>query len=157
MFTPKFSLPPVSQLESQLQEYYALHGQENPSSSLQATVLFPAISVDSSLTIQIPAHAGKRSSPLLNFLSLDVTLSCAENTQLWWKSVLSNKLSRKNIAKLASFLTENENIIKQPPGATNSSYTNTDFSPSPKPQIYGVRPSRGLIPRTLISRPTSIL
>ncbi|GBN77578.1 hypothetical protein AVEN_125190-1 [Araneus ventricosus] len=79
-----------------------------------------------------------------------------ENTQLWWKSVLSNKLSRINIAKLIPFLTENENLIKQPPDATSSSDSNPDFSPSPKPQTYGLRPSRGLIPRTLISPPTSI-
>ncbi|GBM81949.1 hypothetical protein AVEN_4100-1 [Araneus ventricosus] len=60
------------------------------------------------------------------------TKPCAENTQLWWKRVLSNKLSRINIAKLISFLTENENRIKQPPHATSSS--DPDFSPSPRPQ-----------------------
>ncbi|GBL89061.1 hypothetical protein AVEN_255202-1 [Araneus ventricosus] len=37
-----------------------LHSQENPSSLLQATVLFPAISIDSGFIIQISAHAGKR-------------------------------------------------------------------------------------------------
>ncbi|GBO14798.1 hypothetical protein AVEN_224551-1 [Araneus ventricosus] len=79
-----------------------------------------------------------------------------ENPQLWWKSLLSNKLSRINIAKLVSFLTENENLIKQPPDATSSSDSDPDFSPSPKPQTYGLRPSRGSIPRTLISPPTSM-
>ncbi|GBN41023.1 hypothetical protein AVEN_59098-1 [Araneus ventricosus] len=39
---------------------HQLHGQENPSSSLQTTVLFPAISIDSGFIIQISSHAGKR-------------------------------------------------------------------------------------------------
>ncbi|GBN69196.1 hypothetical protein AVEN_47915-1 [Araneus ventricosus] len=65
-----------------------------------------------------------------------------------------NKLSRINIAKLVSFLTENENLIKQPPDATKTSDSDPDFSPSPRPQTYG--PSRGSIPRTLTSPPTSI-
>ncbi|GBM83955.1 hypothetical protein AVEN_100090-1 [Araneus ventricosus] len=91
-----------------------------------------------------------------------MTLSChftkpsAENTQLWWKSVLSNKLSRIKISKLVSFLTENENLIKQPPDATSSSDSDPDFSPSPRPQTYGLRPSRGSIPRTRFSPPISI-
>ncbi|GBN05512.1 Cytochrome P450 3A21 [Araneus ventricosus] len=62
-----------------------------------------------------------------------------------------------NIAKLISFLTENENIIKQPPDATSSYDSDPDFSPSPRPQTYGLRPSRGSIPRTLISPLTSII
>ncbi|GBN00716.1 hypothetical protein AVEN_105238-1 [Araneus ventricosus] len=89
-------------------------------------------------------------------LTYHFTNPSAENTQLWWKSVLSNKLSRIKIAKLVSFLTENENLIKQPPEATNSSVSDPDFSPSSRPQTYGLRPSRGSIPRTLISPPTSI-
>ncbi|GBM22390.1 hypothetical protein AVEN_166648-1 [Araneus ventricosus] len=84
------------------------------------------------------------------------TKPSAENTQLWWKSVLSNKLLRLNIAKLISFLTENENLIKQQPDATSSSDSDPDFFPSPRPQTYGLRPSRGSIPRTLISPPASI-
>ncbi|GBO14037.1 hypothetical protein AVEN_90293-1 [Araneus ventricosus] len=80
----------------------------------------------------------------------------AENTQLWWKSLLSNKLSRINISKLISFFTENENIRKPPPDANSSSDSDPDFSPSPRSQTYGLRPSRGSIPRTLISPPTSI-
>ncbi|GBL98089.1 hypothetical protein AVEN_84590-1 [Araneus ventricosus] len=80
----------------------------------------------------------------------------AENTQLWWKSLLSNKLSRINVAKLASFLTENANLIKQPPDATSSSDSDPDSSPSPRPQTYGLRPSRDSILRTLISPPISI-
>ncbi|GBL94733.1 hypothetical protein AVEN_244720-1 [Araneus ventricosus] len=44
-------------------------------------------------------------------LSYHFTKPSAENTQLSWKSLLSNKLSRINIAKLISFLTENENLI----------------------------------------------
>ncbi|GBN18164.1 hypothetical protein AVEN_161683-1 [Araneus ventricosus] len=83
------------------------------------------------------------------------TKPSAENIQLWRKSLLSNKLSRINIAKLV-FLTENENLIKQPPDATSSSDSDPDFSPSPRPQTYGLRPSRGSIPRTLSSPPTSI-
>ncbi|GBO43309.1 hypothetical protein AVEN_35144-1 [Araneus ventricosus] len=77
----------------------------------------------------------------------------AENTRLWWKSVLSNKLSRIKISKLISFLAENENLMKQP---TSSSDSDPDLSPSPRPQTYGLRPSRGSKPRTLISPPTSI-
>ncbi|GBM47925.1 hypothetical protein AVEN_113550-1 [Araneus ventricosus] len=92
-------------------------------------------------------------------LSYHFTKPSAENTlilQLWWKGLLSNKLSRINIAKLISFLAETENLIKQPPDATSSSDSDPDFSPSPRLQTYGLRPSRGSIPRTLISPPTSI-
>ncbi|GBM09957.1 hypothetical protein AVEN_86833-1 [Araneus ventricosus] len=89
-------------------------------------------------------------------LSYHFTKPSAENTQLWWESVLSNKLSRINIAKLISFLTENENLIKQPPDAPSSSDSDPDFSPSPRPQTYGLRPSRSSLPRTLISPPTTI-
>ncbi|GBM54106.1 hypothetical protein AVEN_247716-1 [Araneus ventricosus] len=89
-------------------------------------------------------------------LSYHFTKPSAENTQLWWKSVLSNKLSRINIAKLASFLIENENLIKQPPDSTSSSDSDPDFSLSPRPKSYGLRPSRCSITRTLISPPTSI-
>ncbi|GBL87895.1 hypothetical protein AVEN_192068-1 [Araneus ventricosus] len=89
-------------------------------------------------------------------LSYHFTKPSAENTQLWWKSVLSNKVSRIKIAKLISFLTENENLINQRPDPTSSSASNPDFSPSPRPQTYGLRPSRGSIPRTLYSPPTSI-
>ncbi|GBN84294.1 hypothetical protein AVEN_16614-1 [Araneus ventricosus] len=53
------------------------------------------------------------------------------------------------------FLTENENLIKQPPDATSSSDSDPDFPPSPRPQTHGLRPSRGSIPRTLFSPPTS--
>ncbi|GBM32668.1 hypothetical protein AVEN_89660-1 [Araneus ventricosus] len=99
-------------------------------------------------------------SPLCNFcqmaLSYHFTKPSAENTQLWWKILLSNNLSRINIAKLISFLTENKNLVKQPPDATSSSDSDPDFSPSPRPQTYGVRPSGDSIPRTLISPPLSI-
>ncbi|GBL78275.1 hypothetical protein AVEN_59779-1 [Araneus ventricosus] len=138
-----------------------LHGQENPSSSLQATVLFPAISIDSGFIIQISAYAGK-GDPIHYATSNHMTLSyhftkpSAENTQHWWKSVLSNTLSIIKISKLISFLTENENLIKQPPDATSSSDSDPDFSPSPRPQTYRLRPSRGSIPRTESSPPTSI-
>ncbi|GBN10842.1 hypothetical protein AVEN_142872-1 [Araneus ventricosus] len=89
-------------------------------------------------------------------LSYHFTKPSAENTQLWWKSVLSNKLSRIKISKLIPFLTENENLIKQPPDATSSSDSDPDFSQSRRPQTYGLKPSRGPIPRTPISPPTSI-
>ncbi|GBL98582.1 hypothetical protein AVEN_19653-1 [Araneus ventricosus] len=89
-------------------------------------------------------------------LSYHFTKPSAENTQLWWKSVLSNKLSIIKISKLISFLTENGNLIKQPPDATSSSDSDPNFSPSPSPQTYGLRTYRGSIPRTLISPPTSI-
>ncbi|GBN20552.1 hypothetical protein AVEN_66598-1 [Araneus ventricosus] len=90
-------------------------------------------------------------------LSYHFTKPSAENTQLWWKSVLSNNLSRIKIAKLISFLTENENLVKQSPEATSSSDSDPDFSPSPRPQTYGLRHSRGSIPRSLFSPPTSEL
>ncbi|GBM19858.1 hypothetical protein AVEN_186135-1 [Araneus ventricosus] len=89
-------------------------------------------------------------------LSYHFTKPSAENTQLWWRSLLSNKLSRSNIDKLTSFLTEIENLIKETPNATSSSDSDPDFSPSPRPQTYGLIPSRGSMPRTLISPPTSI-
>ncbi|GBO26787.1 hypothetical protein AVEN_148114-1 [Araneus ventricosus] len=63
-------------------------------------------------------------------LSYHFTKPSAENAPLLWKSLLSNKVSRTNIAKLISFLTENENLIKQPPNATSSSDSDPDFSPS---------------------------
>ncbi|GBM20186.1 hypothetical protein AVEN_5703-1 [Araneus ventricosus] len=40
--------------------------------------------------------------------------------------------------ELILFLTENENLIKQPPDATSSSGSDPDFSPSPRPQTYGL-------------------
>ncbi|GBO33204.1 hypothetical protein AVEN_107634-1 [Araneus ventricosus] len=91
-------------------------------------------------------------------LSYHFTKPSAENTQLWGKSVLSNKerISRIKISKLISFLTENENLIKQPLDATSSPDSDPEFSPSPRHHTYGLRPSRGSIPRTLISPPTSI-
>ncbi|GBM04924.1 hypothetical protein AVEN_126078-1 [Araneus ventricosus] len=49
---------------------------------------------------------------------------------------------------------ENENLIKQPPDATSSSDSDPDFSPSPRHQTFGLRPSGRSIPRTLISPPT---
>ncbi|GBN29783.1 hypothetical protein AVEN_5594-1 [Araneus ventricosus] len=98
-----------------------------------------------------------RSSPLRNFLSSYFIFSSyktsAENTLLWWKNLLLNKLSIINIAELTYFLTDNEYLIKQEPDATSSSDSNLDFSPSPRPQTDGS--SRGSIPRTLINPPTS--
>ncbi|GBO06358.1 hypothetical protein AVEN_199808-1 [Araneus ventricosus] len=105
---------------------------------------------------------GEKGDPLHYATSCHMTLSyqftkpSAENTQLWWKSLLSNKLSRIKISKLISFLTENENLIKQPPDATSSSDSDPDFSHSSRPQTYGLRPSRGSILRTLVSPPASI-
>ncbi|GBO26246.1 hypothetical protein AVEN_67076-1 [Araneus ventricosus] len=105
---------------------------------------------------------GEKGDPLHYATSCHMTLCyhftkpSAENTQLWWRSVLSNKLSRIKISRLISFLTENESLIRQPPDATSSSDSDPDFSPSPRPQTYGLRPSRGPIPRTPISPPTSI-
>ncbi|GBM29945.1 hypothetical protein AVEN_167427-1 [Araneus ventricosus] len=107
-------------------------------------------------------ECGKKGDPLHNATSCHMTFSYhftksnAENTHLWWKSLLSNKLSRINIAKLISFLTENENLIKQPPDASSSSDSDPDLSSSPRPQTYELRPCRGSIPRTLISHLTSI-
>ncbi|GBM57606.1 hypothetical protein AVEN_216353-1 [Araneus ventricosus] len=61
---------------------------------------------------------GEKGDPLHYATSCHMTLSyhftkpSVENTQLWWKSVLSNKLSRIKISKLIYFLIENENLIK---------------------------------------------
>ncbi|GBM04115.1 hypothetical protein AVEN_247980-1 [Araneus ventricosus] len=85
------------------------------------------------------------------------TTPSAENTLLRWKNLLLNKLSRIKIAKLISFLTDKENLIKQRLDATSSSDSDPDFSPSPRPQTDGLRPPRGSIPRTLISPPTTFL
>ncbi|GBL84125.1 hypothetical protein AVEN_118543-1 [Araneus ventricosus] len=60
----------------------------------------------------------------------------------------------EQIAKLISFLTENEKFMKHPPDATSSSDSDPNFSPSPRSQTYGLKPSRGSIPRALISLPT---
>ncbi|GBL81953.1 hypothetical protein AVEN_50538-1 [Araneus ventricosus] len=63
---------------------------------------------------------GAKGDPLHYATSCHMTLSyhftkpSAENIQLWWKSLLSNKLSRINTAKLICFLSEKENLIKQP-------------------------------------------
>ncbi|GBM38481.1 hypothetical protein AVEN_24578-1 [Araneus ventricosus] len=89
-------------------------------------------------------------------LSCHVTKPSAENTQHWWKSLFSNKITRINFTKLISFLTENENLMKQPPDATSSSDSDPDISPSPRPRTYGLRHSRGSISRTIISPLTSI-
>ncbi|GBO29535.1 hypothetical protein AVEN_15163-1 [Araneus ventricosus] len=69
---------------------------------------------------------------------------------------LTQEITRINIPKLTSFLTENENHIKQPPDATSSSDSDPDLFPAPRSQTYGLRPPRGSIPRTLISPPTSL-
>ncbi|GBO32645.1 hypothetical protein AVEN_109404-1, partial [Araneus ventricosus] len=117
-----------------------LHGQGNPSSLLQATVLFPAISIDSGFIIQISLHAGKRETLSTTQLFCHMKLTyhftnrSAENSQHWWKSVFPNKLSRINKPKLISFLTDNEDLMKQPSDATSSSDSDPDFSPSPRPQ-----------------------
>ncbi|GBO07339.1 hypothetical protein AVEN_125920-1 [Araneus ventricosus] len=56
---------------------------------------------------------------------------------------------------MISFLTDNEDLIKQQPVTTSSSDSDPDISPSPRPQTDGPRSSRGPIPRTLIRPPTS--
>ncbi|GBN71790.1 hypothetical protein AVEN_98539-1 [Araneus ventricosus] len=128
----------------------------------QATVVFSCYFYRFQLHHSDICACGEKGDPLHFATSCHMTLSynftkpSAENTPLWWKSLHSNKLSRINIANLISFLTENENLIKQPPDATSSSGSDPDFSPSPRPQTYGLRPFRGSIPRTLISPPTSI-
>ncbi|GBM36788.1 hypothetical protein AVEN_98618-1 [Araneus ventricosus] len=95
-------------------------------------------------------------SPLRNFLSsFHFTKPSTENTLLWRKNLLLNKLSIIKIAKLISFLIDNEDLMKQQLDATSSSDSDPDFSPSPRPQTDGQGPSRGSIPRTLIRPPTS--
>ncbi|GBN60334.1 hypothetical protein AVEN_237796-1 [Araneus ventricosus] len=93
---------------------------------------------DSGCIIQISAHAGKRKLHYATSChltsSFHFTKPSAENTLLWWKNLLLNKLSRMKIAKLISFLTDNENLIKQQPDSTSSSDYDPDFSPSPRPQ-----------------------
>ncbi|GBO44035.1 hypothetical protein AVEN_17753-1 [Araneus ventricosus] len=46
--------------------------------------------------------------------------------------------------------------IKQPPDATSSSDSYVEISPSPRPQTYGLLPSRGSPTRTLIKPPRSL-
>ncbi|GBN43476.1 hypothetical protein AVEN_160879-1 [Araneus ventricosus] len=99
-----------------------------------------------------------RPSSLRNFLSSYVIFSfyrtkCRKYSTL--VETLLNKLSRIKIAKLRSFLTDNEDLIKQKPDSTSSFDSDTDFSPSPRPQTDGPRLSRGSIPMTLINPPTS--
>ncbi|GBM42185.1 hypothetical protein AVEN_261161-1 [Araneus ventricosus] len=121
----------------------------------------------SQLSLQIPISSfrylrmrGKgRPSRLRNFLSSYVIFSfyqtkCRKYSTLMKKLNL-NKLSRIIIAKLISFLTDNEDLITQKPDSTSSTDSDPDFSPSPRPQTDGPRPSRGSISRTLISPPTS--
>ncbi|GBN80936.1 hypothetical protein AVEN_201533-1 [Araneus ventricosus] len=122
-------------------------------------VLFPAISTDSGFIIQISAHA-RKGRHYATFCHLTSSFHCtkptsAENTLLWWKNSILNKLSRIKLSKLISFFTDNENLTKQKPDATSSSDSGPDFSPSPRPQTDGLRLSRGPIPRTLISPPAS--
>ncbi|GBM03776.1 hypothetical protein AVEN_231262-1 [Araneus ventricosus] len=87
---------------------------------------------------------GEKGDPLHYVTSCHITLSyhftkpSAENTQLWWKHLLLNKLSRIKIAKLISFLNENENLVKQSPDATSPSDSDPDVPPSPRSQTYGL-------------------
>ncbi|GBN24458.1 hypothetical protein AVEN_124407-1 [Araneus ventricosus] len=74
--------------------------------------------------------------------SFPFTKPSAENTLLWWTNLLLNKLSRVKIAKLISFLTDDEHLMKQQPVATSSSNSDPNFSPSPRPQTNGPLPSR---------------
>ncbi|GBL81663.1 hypothetical protein AVEN_93449-1 [Araneus ventricosus] len=100
-------------------------------------VLLLIISTDSGFIIQIPAHVGKRETDPLHYAtSCPFTPSChftkpsAELTLLWWKNLLLNKLSRIRISKLISFLTDNEDLIKQQPDAiTSSNLSNLDCNP----------------------------
>ncbi|GBN79987.1 hypothetical protein AVEN_86648-1 [Araneus ventricosus] len=124
-------------------------------------VRLPAISTDSGFIIQICAHEGKRETPLHNATSCHLTSSfhftkpSAENTRLWRKNLFLNKLSRIKIAKLISFLTDNEDLIKQQPGATSSSDSDPDFFPSPRAQTDGHLHSIVSIPKTITSPPIS--
>ncbi|GBN12541.1 hypothetical protein AVEN_139766-1, partial [Araneus ventricosus] len=45
--------------------------------------------------------------------------------------------SRIKIPKLISFLTDNEDFIKQQPDSTSSSDSDPDYSPSSRPQTDG--------------------
>ncbi|GBM17740.1 hypothetical protein AVEN_56050-1 [Araneus ventricosus] len=74
----------------------------------------------------------------------------AEHTLIGRKNLLLNKLSRIKMAKLMSFLTDDEDLIKQQPDATSSADYDPDFSPSPIPHTDRPRPSRCPIPRTVI-------
>ncbi|GBO12230.1 hypothetical protein AVEN_5505-1 [Araneus ventricosus] len=142
--------------------HITLHGQENPFLFATGHGPLPSYLYRFRLHHSDISAYGEKGDPFHYATSCHMTLSyhftkpSAENTQIWWKNLLSNKPPRINIAKLVSFLTENENLIKQPPDATSSSDSDPDFSPSPKPLTYGLRTSRGSIPRALISPPTSI-
>ncbi|GBN46001.1 hypothetical protein AVEN_271453-1 [Araneus ventricosus] len=97
-----------------------------------------------------------RPSTLRKFLSSYVIFSFYETKCRKYSTLVENlplnKLSIIIITKLISFLSENENLIKQQPDATDS---DPEISPSPRLQTDGARPSRGSIPRTLISLLTS--
>ncbi|GBN12913.1 hypothetical protein AVEN_11040-1 [Araneus ventricosus] len=104
---------------------------------------FSAISIDSGFIIQISAHAGKRETLsttqlLVIVRHLFILLSQVQKIPLlWWKNLLLNKLSRIKIAKLISFLTDNENLIKQQPDSTTSSDSDPDLFPSSRTQTDG--------------------
>ncbi|GBO07933.1 hypothetical protein AVEN_87978-1 [Araneus ventricosus] len=80
-----------------------------------------------------------RPSPQHNFLSsFHFTKPSAENTLLWWKNLLLNKLLGIKIAKLISFLNENENL-------KNSNWTqpvpsDPIFFPSPRLKLMDPDP-----------------
>ncbi|GBM54003.1 hypothetical protein AVEN_228756-1 [Araneus ventricosus] len=121
----------------------------------------------SQLSLQIPASSFRylrirvkgRRSPLHNFCHLTSSFHfikpSARKCSTSVENLLLNKLSRIKPSKLISFLTDNEDLIKQQPDATNSSDSDPDLSPSPRPQTDGPRPSGGSIPRTLINPPAS--
>ncbi|GBN88467.1 hypothetical protein AVEN_153714-1 [Araneus ventricosus] len=124
-------------------------------------VLFSVISTGFGFIILIFVHAGKRetlsTTQRLVIIRYLFILPTQVQKILYFgeKNLLLNKLSRIKIAKLIYSLTENENLMKQQLDVTSSTDSDPDFSPSPIPQTDGPRPSRGSIPRTLISRPTS--
>ncbi|GBN35082.1 hypothetical protein AVEN_60475-1 [Araneus ventricosus] len=74
---------------------------------------------------------------------------CLKPLKVTFDNALRPKLLPSR-TKLISFLNENENLIKQPTDATSSSGSDPDFSPSPRPQTYGLRPSFSPSPKPQI-------
>ncbi|GBM55903.1 hypothetical protein AVEN_232816-1 [Araneus ventricosus] len=91
-----------------------------------------AIYTDSSHLEDICA-CGEKGDPLhyatsyAHMSSFHFTKPSAEHTLLWWKILFLNRLSGIKIAKLISFLSDDEDLIKQQMDSTSSSDTNPDL------------------------------
>ncbi|GBM61931.1 hypothetical protein AVEN_272797-1 [Araneus ventricosus] len=71
----------------------------------------------------------------------------------WWRDQKTHQLLYPQEKREPAYLSGSFSSVKSR-DATSSSDTDPDFSPSPRPQTYGLRPARGSLPRSLISPPT---